>query len=107
MAAFHHKCQRAALGRPKAVNGVVPGGTAHLILLALRGAGGMTSDQVCTRFKGHQSGALHRLQVAGLVEMPANGQKGKPIRLTASGRTLTEPSGPLSRRATLITYCQF
>lgn len=88
------------------IAGVVPGGTAHLILLALRGAGGMTSDQLRARFGGHQSGALHRLQVAGLVDMPPNGHKGKPIRLTDVSRALTEPTGPLARRKTLITYCQ-
>lgn len=101
-----HQCQRAAMGRPKAVNGVIPGGTAHLILLALRGAGGMTSDQVCARFEGHQTAALGRLRDAGLIDIPAIGQKGKQISLTDTGRTLTEPTGPLSRRATLITYCQ-
>lgn len=101
-----HKSLCATMGRPKAVNGVIPGGTAHLILLALRGAGGMTSDQVCARFEGHQTAALGRLRDAGLIDIPSIGQKGKQIRLTDSGRTLTEPNGPLSRRATLITYCQ-
>lgn len=99
-------------GRPslaatdKAVSGIALGGTAHLILLALRGVGGMTSDQVCARFAGHQSGALHRLKSAGLIDLPASGHKGKPIRLTGSGRALTEPDGPLARRKTLVTYCQ-
>lgn len=99
-------------GRPRneatnrAVSGIAIGGTAHLLLLALRGAGGMSSDQVCARFEGHQSGALFRLKEAGLVDLPASGQKGKPIRLTDSGRALTDPDGPLSRRKTLNTYCQ-
>lgn len=98
---------RAALGRPsQAIEGVVPGSTDHRILLALRGAGGMTSDQVCSRFNGHQSGALHRLKVAGLVELPAHGHKGKPINLTEKARELTSADGPLNRRSTLITYCQ-
>ena len=105
--AFHHKQPRAQLGRPSsAIHGIVPGGTAHLIMLALRGVGGMTSDQVCARFEGHQSGALHRLKEAGFIDLPASGNKGKPIRLTDSGRALTEPDGPLARRKTLITYCQ-
>jgi len=98
---------RASLGRASnAVDGVVPGGTEHRILLALRGAGGMTSDQVCARFGGHQSGPLHRLKVAGLVEMPAIGHKGRPISLTDKGKDLTSADGPLNRRSTLITYCQ-
>jgi hypothetical protein len=88
------------------IEGVVPGGTAHLILLALRGAGGMNSEQLCARFGDHQSGALHRLKGIGLIDMPAMGNKGKTIRLTDTGRALTEPDGPLSRRKTLITYCQ-
>lgn len=86
--------------------GIVPGGTAHLILLALRGAGGMNSEQLFARFDSHQSGALHRLKQAGLVDLPDTGAKGKPIRLTDRGRMLTEPDGPLARRKTLITYCQ-
>lgn len=101
-----HRQPRAALGRPAADHGVSPGSTAHLILLALRGAGGMSSDQVCTRFGGHQSGALYRLQQAGLIAMPPTGHKGKPISLTDTGRALTAADGPLSRRKTLITYCQ-
>lgn len=88
------------------IGGVVPGGTAHLILLALRGVGGMTSEQLCARFGDHQSGALHRLKGIGLIDMPATGHKGKQIVLTETGKQLTEPDGPLARRKTLITYCQ-
>ena len=101
-----HFQPRAALGRPsKAVEGVVPGGTEHQILLALRGCGGMTSDQVRARFGGHQSAALNRLKTAGMVDVPAIGKKGFPIRLTDRGRALTDSNGPLSR-SHLITYCQ-
>lgn len=96
---------RASGARPAAINGIVPGGPAHLLLLALRGAGGMTSDQVYARFSS-PSVVLHRLKVLGHIEMPDAGQKGKPIRLTAAGREITDASGPLARRKTLITYCQ-
>jgi len=90
----------------KAIEGVVPGSTDHRILLALRGAGGMTSDQLCNRFGTYQSGALHRLKQAGLVDLPAIGLKGKQISLTDKAKELTSPHGPLNRRNTLITYCQ-
>lgn len=103
---MRHTQQRAALGRPSpAIFGVVPGGIDHRILLALRGPGGMTSDQVYVRFNS-PSGSLHRLKSAGLIEMPGTGHKGKPIHLTESGRSLTNADGPLSRRKHLITYCQ-
>lgn len=102
-----HTQPRAAMGRPaKNVEGIVPGGTDHQIMLALRGCGGMTSDQVHARFGGHQSASLHRLKTAGMIEVPAIGMKGFPIRLTERGRALTDPSGPLNRTANLITYCQ-
>lgn len=92
--------------RPARINGVVVGGLEHKMLLALRGPGGMTSDQVYARFSGGgTSGALHRLKVAGLVAMPPNGQKGKPIRLTEAGRSAVDPAGPLARSKTLINYC--
>ena len=107
MSTARHNQPRAALGRPsQAVSGIVPGSTDHRILLALRGTGGMTSDQVRNRFNGHQSGALHRLKVAGLVELPAMGHKGRLISLTEQGNALVSPDGPLSRRKTLIAYCQ-
>lgn len=101
----HHKQPRAAVGRPAAVNGVVPGSTDHRILLALRGVGGMTSDQLSARF-GHQGGALHRMKAAGLVVLPSPGQKGRPILLTQKASDLTSSTGPLNRRSTLIDYCQ-
>lgn len=88
------------------INGIVPGSTLHLILLALRGVGGMTSDQVYARFNGATSAALHRLKADGLIVLPANGHKGKPINLTDRGRELTRSDGPLSRRTPLNTYCQ-
>ena len=91
--------------RPAAIKGVVPGGPAHRLLLALRGAGGMSSDQVYARFSS-PSAALFRLKELGYIEMPDAGQKGKPICLTTAGRELTDANGPLARRKTLITYCQ-
>lgn len=101
-----HTQPRTALGRiPKAIEGIVPGGTDHQIMLALRGCGGMTSDQVHARFGGHQSASLYRLKTAGMVEVPAIGKKGFSIRLTERGRALTDAGGPLSR-SHLITYCQ-
>ncbi len=91
--------------RPERINGIVVGGLDHQILLALRGPGGMTSDQVYARFPSSPSGALHRLKVAGLVAMPPSGHKGKPIRLTDAGRKAVDPAGPLARSKTLINYC--
>lgn len=106
MAARHNQ-PRAVIGRPsQAVAGVVPGSTDHRILLALRGVGGMTSDQICTRFGGYQTGALRRLKAAGLLNFPSIGLKGQPISLTDKARELTDSDGPLNRRSTLITYCQ-
>lgn len=90
----------------KAVAGVVPGSTDHRLLLALRGAGGMTSEQVCARFGSYQTSSLGRLRDAGLIDLPAIGQKGLGIRVTEKGLALSAADGPLSRRH-LITYCQF
>lgn len=102
-----HAQPRAVSGRPvKTIEGVTPGGTDHRLLLALRAPGGLTSDQVCARFGGHQSAALGRLKNHGLINTPRPGDKGKPISLTERGRTLTDPAGPLCRARTLITYCQ-
>lgn len=102
----HHKQPRAALGRAsQPIHGVVPGSTDHRILLALRGAGGMTSDQIYARFGAYQGGGLTRLKNAGLVNTPAIGKKGESITLTGLGQRLTAHDGPLSR-AHLITYCQ-
>lgn len=92
--------------RPQRIDGIVVGSLDHQILLALRVPGGMTSDQVYARFPNHPSGALYRLKVAGLVSMPPQGQKGKPVTLTAAGRAAVAPDGPLARRHSLITYCQ-
>lgn len=92
--------------RPERANGIVVGSLDHQILLALRGPGGMTSDQVYARFPNHPSSALYRLKTAGLVEMPAPGHKGKQIVLTAAGRQAVDPAGPLARSKSLITYCQ-
>lgn len=101
-----HAQPRAALGRPvKNVEGVTPGSTDHRLLLALRGPGGMTTDQIRTRFGGHQTASLYRLKTHGLIVVPRTGDKGVPIALTERGRALTDPSGPLNR-SHLITYCQ-
>lgn len=92
--------------RPERVNGILVGSLDHQILLALRGPGGMTSDQVYARFPNYPSHALYRLKTAGLVDMPSPGQKGKPICLTKAGREAVDPAGPLARSKTLISYCQ-
>ena len=100
------QCQSRASGaRPAAINGIVPGGPAHRLLLALRGPGGMSSDQVYARFSS-PSIVLHRLKQLGLIDAPNTTQHGKPICLTAAGREITDANGPLARRKTLITYCQ-
>lgn len=100
-----HTQPRAALGRPlKTVSGVSPGGSEHRLLLALRGPGGMTPEQIQARF-GHVSASLHRLKKNGLVNLGGAGQKGFAATVSDLGRTLTEADGPLSR-SHLITYCQ-
>lgn len=93
------------VGRAQRCNGIVVGSLDHQVLLALRGPGGMTSDQVYARFSGSPSGALFRLKAAGLITMPPNGHKGKPISLTEAGRQVIDADGPLARRKSLITYC--
>lgn len=96
---------RAALGRPlKTVAGVMPGGAEHRLLLALRGPGGMTPEQITARF-GHVSASLHRLKQKGLICVGAPGQKSVAATVTDTGRALTEAGAPLSR-SHLITYCQ-
>lgn len=95
------------MSRPSsAIEGVVPGSVDHRLLLALRGPGGMTSDQVYNRFTTSPSGALFRLKELGLIDVPTPGLKSHPIRLTQKGATLIDPAGPLARRKTLINYCQ-
>lgn len=89
--------------RAKTMDGVTVGGTDHQILLALRGVGGMTSDQVYARFPS-PSHALGRLAKSGLITMPPIGQKGQPIHLTNKGRDMVRADGPLSRRNSLIDY---
>jgi len=102
----HHKPPREALGsRSPAIEGVTPGSTDHLLLLALRGPGGMRSEQVRARFST-AGPALHRLKTAGLINLPEHGQKGMQISLTQRGRELTEANGPLARAQSLFTYCQ-
>lgn len=106
MSARHNQPRAALGGKDQPISGITPGSVMHRILLALRGVGGMTSDQIYARFESSPSAALHRLQADGFIEMPAAGHKGKPIRLTDSGRCLIAPTGPLCRRKTLISYCQ-
>jgi len=92
--------------RPERIGGLVVGGMAHQILLALRGEGGMTSDQIYARFSRSTSQALCGLRRAGLIVTPPHGHKGEAVTLTAAGRALVDPAGPLSRRRSLNTYCQ-
>ena len=94
------------MSAPARINGIVVGGLCHQILLALRGPGGMTSDQLYARFSsGWISQRLTELKRAGLIDMPAGALKGKPVRLTDAGRAAVSPDGPLARRKTLINYC--
>lgn len=94
-------------GRPsQAVEGIVPGGIEHQLLLALRAPGGMTPEQIRDRFGDYKSAALSRLKKAGMVILPAIGSKGAPVRITDHGRQLTDAAGPLNRTRNLITYCQ-
>ncbi|MGE5621491.1 MAG: hypothetical protein ACM3VY_00545 [Candidatus Bathyarchaeota archaeon] len=83
---------------------VSAGSTAHRILLALR-AGETTQEQLNARFTS-PSNALTQLDRAGLIEKPMPGKKGEVIRLTAAGRDLVAPGGPMSRANTEIVYCQ-
>lgn len=86
-------------------NGIVVGSLAHQILLALRAPGGLTSDQISARYPS-PSTAMCALRRAGLIVTPAIGKKGEAVTLTAAGRAAVAPDGPLSRRLSLITYCQ-
>lgn len=97
---------RTANGQGRPIAGIQPGSTGHLLLLALRGPGGMTSEQVSERFPSYPSAALQRLQRIGYIDMPGAGIRVKPIRLTDKGRAVIAPDGPLARRNSLITYCQ-
>lgn len=92
--------------RPQRIAGVVVGSLDHKILLALRAPGGLTSDQLYERFHPSPSQAMCTLRRAGLIVTPPNGRKGEAVRLTDAGRALIDPGGPLSRRKTLIDYCQ-
>lgn len=92
--------------RPQRTAGIVVGSLDHQILLALRAPGGLTSDQLYARFHPSPSQAMCTLRRAGLIVTPPNGRKGEAVRLTDAGRALIDPEGPLSRRKTLITYCQ-
>lgn len=91
--------------KPERVSGLVVGGMEHRVLLALRAPGGLTGEQVYARFHA-PSQAMCALRRAGLIVTPPVGQKGSAITLTAAGRALVDPDGPLARSKTLITYCQ-
>lgn len=93
--------------RPERKSGVLVGSADHRILLALRGPGGMTTDQLYERFESdYPSHALYRLERAGLITRPGTGKKGEAVSLTEAGRAAVCENGPLARRASLITYCQ-
>lgn len=90
---------------PKAFGGVIPGSSAHRLMLALR-AGKMTSEQVAERFGRYMNDAAWRLARRGYLTTPALGKKDGCLSLTDAGKALVSPDGPLSRRKNLITYCQ-
>lgn len=90
---------------PRAIGGVVPGSTAHRLMLALR-AGQMTSEQVAERFGRYMNDAAWRLAQRGYLTAPAIGKKDECLALTEAGKALVAPDGALSRRISLITYCQ-
>lgn len=90
---------------PRAIGGVIPGSSAHRLLLALR-AGDMTSEQVAERFGRYMNDAAWRLARRGYLTAPAIGKHGGCMALTAEGKALVSPDGALARRTSLITYCQ-
>lgn len=92
--------------RPERRSGIVVGSLDHRILLALRAVGSMTTEQLYERFHPSPSQAMCALRRAGLIVTPGMGQKGGKVTLTAAGRALVDPAGPLARRRSLITYCQ-
>ena len=91
--------------RPERQGGLIVGGLEHRILLALRAPGGLTGEQIYARFPPSPSAAMCALRRAGLIFTPAIGKKGEAITLTAAGRALVDPAGPLARSKTLINYC--
>lgn len=90
---------------PRSVGGVIPGSSAHRLMLALR-AGNMTSEQVAERFGRYMNDAAWRLAQRGYLTAPAIGKHGGCLALTEEGKALVAPDGALSRRTSLITYCQ-
>lgn len=96
---------RPSNNAPKPVGGVVPGSSAHRLMLALR-AGPMTSDQVAERFGRYLNDAMRRLDRQGYLGKPAPGKQGERIALTDTGKALVSPGGPLARRTSEIVYCQ-
>lgn len=90
---------------PRAVGGVVPGSTAHRLMLALR-AGQMTSEQVAERFGRYLNDAARRLAQRGYLTTPGIGKQGERLALTETGKALVAPGGALSRRQSEIVYCQ-
>lgn len=90
---------------PRAIGGVIPGSSAHRLLLALR-AGNMTSEQIAERFGRYMNDAAWRLARRGYLTAPPIGKKDGCMALTAEGKALVSPDGALARRTSLITYCQ-
>lgn len=90
---------------PKSVGGVIPGSSAHRLLLALR-AGNMTSEQVAERFGRYMNDAAWRLARRGYLTAPAIGKRDGCLALTEAGKALVSPDGALGRCNSLITYCQ-
>ena len=91
--------------RPERRCGIGVGSLPHHVLLALRAPGGMTYEQILARFPPAPSSAVCALARAGLIARLGNGKKGEAITLTAAGRALVDPAGPLARSKTLINYC--
>ena len=90
---------------PRAVSGVIPGSTAHRLMLALR-AGPTTSEQIAERFGRYLNDAAWRLAQRGLITTPGLGKKGECFALTEAGKALVAPGAALSRRQSETVYCQ-
>lgn len=90
--------------RPEIKSGIAVGSLSHRILLALRAPGGLTTEQVYLRFCC-PSQVMCAMKRAGLIVTPPSGAKDGVVALTAAGRAIVDPDGPLARRKTLINYC--
>ncbi len=102
-ACFHGSQKSRIQTAPVRRLGIVVGGLDHQILLALRPPGGMTTEQIHARFSNSPNCAISRLRSAGLVDTKKL-DRAKQITLTAKGRELVDPDGPLARARTLINY---